>query len=314
MENTSCIICHKNNTVVVGTKAIVHKQGQEVQATNVLCRTCGLVFMNPRPDEAEYQDIYKRYSEERHSHTTTEAIIQYINSVENKTKGESVAEFLRPYIHSGMKALDIGAGVGVLAAALRDRLKIDITAIEPGVLLAKTASDYYKLPFFNGNFDQYVETNKNGKFDLLVLHHVFEHFSDPIKELYKLKQSLASNGILYIEVPNILDFKKPVNQFFDLLHPFSYSLETLHQVLKMGGFKIIAWNKSKRWRIQIIAVPVNDSRSALADGETNNRFIAVRTRVFLFKRRMIDIVKKLCPPKFWQKLVLSTDVCKIKNK
>ena len=292
MENTSCIICHKNNTVVVSTKAIVHKQGQEVEATNVLCRTCGLVFMNPRPSEVEYQDIYKRYSEERHSHNTSEAIIEYIKSVENKSKGKSVAEFLRPHIRIGGRALDIGAGIGVLAAALNDHLKIDVVAIEPGVLLSKVASEYYKLPFFNGNFDQYVVAHPNERFDLIVLHHVFEHFSDPMKELAKLQQSLTPNGILYIEVPNILDFKKPVNQFFDLLHPFSYSPATLNQVLKMGGFKIIAWNKNKHWRIQIIAAPMEDARPAVG-GETNSRFTAVRTRMFLLKRRLVDRLKSI---------------------
>lgn len=293
MENTLCIICHHNNTVFVATRAIVEKQGEEVEAVNVLCRTCGLVFINPRPSADEYQEIYKRYSEERHSLDTPELIVKYIKSIENKTKGQSVAEFLRPYIHSGARALDIGAGAGVLAAALRDYLKIDVTAIEPGVLLAKTVSEYYQLPFFNGNFNQYIAAHSNEQFDLLILHHVFEHFSDPVKELFKLKQKLAPDGILYIEVPNVLDFKKPVNQFFDLLHPFSYSPTTLNLILSLGGFKIINWNKNKRWRIQIIAALKNDARPAVADSALDDRYTVWHTKYFLYWRRINDFLNKL---------------------
>lgn len=296
MTNVNCIFCGGNKIKVIAAKGILHKSGEPLDFRNVICKRCGLVYINPRPTDQEYLDLYAKYGETRHSLRSEESIISYIQSVENKPKGKEISEFVSKYVPKGGRALDIGCGVGTVARALRDTLDMEACGIEPDPLLAKTVSKYFNFEIFSGTLDDFLSKNKTTKFDLLILHHVFEHFTDPFLKLRSLEGLLKEGGVLYIEVPNILDFKKPVNQFFDLLHPYSYSLPTLNKVLNLGGFKIIAHNKEKQWRLQVIAAPKSDLREELNDPSLNSRKVVARTRRFLFKRRTIDIFNKFIRP------------------
>lgn len=293
MQSIACILCQKNNTIIVGRQAIVRKQGQAVQSINVMCRNCGLVFINPRLESQEYESLYQDYGERRHSLNTKEEINAYIKTSLGGPKGEQVAGFLKPYVRHGDAALDVGVGAAAIAMALKDKLGLDVQGIEPGVLLGRTVSEYCRLPVFIGLLENYAQKFSEKKFDLIVLHHVFEHFTLPVETLQLIGQLLRPNGIVYIEVPNVLDFKKPVNQFFDLLHPFSYSPATLNRVLGIGGFKIIDWNKNKRWRIQIAAAFKADSRPAIKNSALADRHVAWRTKWFLYWRRLNDCLIKL---------------------
>jgi 2-polyprenyl-3-methyl-5-hydroxy-6-metoxy-1,4-benzoquinol methylase len=288
-----CPLCGGIKHKIVSTRGIIQKAGEEVLVTNVLCARCGLVFINPRPEKQEYKSLYQDYGERRHSLNTKEAIIAYINTASGGLKGERVTGFLKTYVHRGGAALDVGVGAGTIAVALKDKLGLEVQGIEPGVLLGQTVSEYCRLPVFIGLLEDYAQKFSEKKFDLIVLHHVFEHFTLPIETMKLLRQLLRPNGIVYIEVPNVLDFKKPVNQFFDLLHPFSYSPATLKRMLILGGFKIIDWNKNKHWRIQIVAAPESDPRPAVANSAFDGRYTAWRTKWFLYWRHLNDYLTRL---------------------
>lgn len=290
MEIVSCALCGSNNTTVVAKKGILHKFGAAFDVRNVICNVCGLVFINPRPTNEEYEKIYLQYGEKRHSLDTKEAIEQYVKMAGVKNKGAQIVDFLMNFIKPGGTALDIGTGAGSVAVALRDHLKMKVEGIEPGVSLAKTVSDLQNFPVFNGNLDDFLKKYPDKKFDLLILHHVFEHFTDPAQRLREFLSMLNSGGLVYMEVPNVLDFKKPMYQFFDLLHPYSYSPVTLAMMLARSGFKIIAWNKNKRWRIQVLIAPMADQRPALETIELKDPSIATATKHFLWRRRLNDMV------------------------
>lgn len=290
METVVCALCGGQQITVVATKGIMQKLGRPVDVTNVMCNRCGLVFMNPRPSEQEYSAIYQQYGEQRHALNSKEAIIAYLRSIEKKSKSNDVAEFLRPYVSAGGRAVDIGAGQGMLVKALRDKLGLDIQGVEPGILLSTTVQEYLGVLMFTGTLDDFLKTNPGENFSLIVLHHVLEHFADPVARLRALRGLLQPGGVVYIEVPNVLDFKKPVYQFFDLLHPFSYSPTTLAGMLKQGGFKIIGWNETKHWRTQIIVTSSADPRMEIIASVFKEPHPEKITKQFLLKRKLIDLV------------------------
>src|SRR3989338_3100216 len=242
--------CGGTKTTVLATKGILHKGEMPRDCTTVICETCGLVFMNPRPSKEEYNRLYAQYGEERHSLDSETAVLNYIKGKEIglKKKASSIINFLKPHIPSAGTVLDIGTGIGTMSVAMRDQLHWEVEGIEPGVSLAKIISKQFGLNIFNGTLDDFLKNYPEKKFDLLILHHVFEHFTEPVKRLRELLNMLNSGGLIYMEIPNVTDFKKPVHQFFDLLHPYSYSPTTLQNIVEASGAKIIAWNKEKPYR------------------------------------------------------------------
>ena len=83
----------------------------------------------------------------------------------------------------------------------------------------------------NINFENrdFLEDNFNDKYDLIILSHVIEHFTDLDKIINKLKKLLNPNGVLYILTPGVLNFEKYgflnlVNQFKRTLFYFIFKM------------------------------------------------------------------------------------------
>ena len=55
-----------------------------------------------------------------------------------------------------------------------------------------------------------------GKMDVVVMHHVLEHFHDPNLRIRELKKVLKSNGKLFIVIPNINCF---LFKYYKVLQP-----------------------------------------------------------------------------------------------
>ena len=86
------------------------------------------------------------------------------------------------------------------------------------------------------------------EFDLIIISHVLEHVSDPIKFLLIARKKLKYNGYLYVEVPDIQRPKLRVlySSFFASPHLFLFSSRTLRIILSKAGLKVIAAGNSER--------------------------------------------------------------------
>ena len=71
---------------------------------------------------------------------------------------------------------------------------------EPGNLYSSYARDLKGLDVQNCGWENY---ECKEKVDLVTAFHVFEHLTDPLKALQKAVSWLKTNGLIYIEVPNM---------------------------------------------------------------------------------------------------------------
>ena len=69
---------------------------------------------------------------------------------------------------------------------------------------------------------------------------------------------------MYIEVPDVNGYKKPQAQFFDLLHPISFSDTSMYWTLHYAGMKAVWKNDNKPTRLQIIAQRSEDAKDEVA--------------------------------------------------
>ena len=61
--------------------------------------------------------------------------------------------------------------------------------------------DKFNLDLRQGSFDDVI--NQGEKYDVVILNHVIEHFTDLISDLQKIKKIIKPNGIIYVGIPNI---------------------------------------------------------------------------------------------------------------
>lgn len=92
-----------------------------------------------------------------------------------------------------------------------------------------------------------MEYKPSGKFEVILLVGVAEHFDNPPEKLeYICQKLLKGNGILYMEVPNCMAYSGAPNTegFYRISHgtkqmEWHYKRETWEQMIEAAGFEIL---------------------------------------------------------------------------
>lgn len=295
-----CPICLRDNTKIIFTKGNLDKD-----LINVICKNCGLVFINPRPGKEEYDNFHKEEFLLEKSIKTLDNIKPKINESDLKIK-KSIFIFLNEYIGEGQNISDIGCGYGTLLNIIRKVKKANVFGVELGNLDVAAAKEYYGLNLFHGSLEQFAENPENWeKFDVIVMHHTFEHLPDPLVSLGQIKKLLKSGGVLYIGVPNIMNLKKRPEIFFQRAHPFSYSPHSLKLMLEKAGFGIIKFNRNAGYPggMEAVATPNKQTiyDKTLIEGSNYNdvaEYIKNKRRVFSAARMFRDTLLFYMPKKW----------------
>lgn len=228
---TACPSC-ESNSLLPFLEAKDRHYGIQGVFPIMQCGECSLVFLNPMPDEptltALYPDDYYAYQEYHSKNDQLKLLIKRLCLVSIHTKDPS---FLSPG-----RALDIGCGSGKFLAEKKvegwEAFGVEVSSngarvgIENGINI------------FNGTLDQ--AAFEENYFDYIRLNHSFEHITRPNETLQEIHRILKPEGKLMIGVPNIDSanhrlFKKYWWYMGAPVHPFTYSVKTLSQILEKNN-------------------------------------------------------------------------------
>lgn len=225
----SCDFCESNDY-----ELLYDKGRYNISINNVICKKCGLVYINPRKSEKEIEDYYKSKYREIYSNTK----IVTSKSIEDcEQRAIQHIDYLKEYLFDKIKILDIGCSAGNFLKIVRENYKdCDLNGIEANKNFSKYGKSVYNLDIFNGMLEKY-KTKK--KFDLIYMSHILEHFESPSRALLKVNSLLNENGYLFIEVPTILYPYISLDFFFQDAHLFTFSPMTLQSYLIKYDFYII---------------------------------------------------------------------------
>ncbi len=177
------------------------------------------------------------------------------------THGEEYASKLLQFVDEQLKfqrkelnILEIGSGTGEKLKAIKDQItsmgyEVNATAFDYSSEAIESCRDK-DLAGEIGGFDEVLKNVQ--KFDFVILSHVVEHLTNPIEELKKVREFLAEDGLLYIEVPGIFTLKSSADYCFDYnlycvhAHMYNFSFKTLNFVLREAGFHCLKGNEFVR--------------------------------------------------------------------
>lgn len=216
------------------------------------CRECALRWLDPRPRQDVYDDLYRWYyyeSVEEFDEANFRIALQERNLIFLDR-----LQRLQGMVPKGARILDVGAASGDFVAAAR-RLGFKGEGIEPSDLARKSAFEKHCLELKSSLAD--LESGCN--FHVIHLNHVLEHILDPLEFLASLSGRLTEGGFLAIEVPyqfdNIVearhrllarDNSRPFS-IYSIHHPFFYSPRALRRLLVTAHFEKVAlttWNRN----------------------------------------------------------------------
>ncbi|WP_163835513.1 class I SAM-dependent methyltransferase [Spartinivicinus ruber] len=294
MEFLACSLC-KNKDFHIISK--IERNFLPLQT--VVCKTCSLVFTNPRPKKEWYNNFYEKHFRQFYDDIDTPTL-EYANSKESLHKHSSNIELLSPYLEAKGAVLDIGASEGnFLRLFQQSKPNWQLTGIEPNPLFADFARKEFNLQnIITGPFPSAL--NRNDKFDLVHTGHVFEHILEPNEFLDECYNRLNTNGLLFIDVPNA-ECKKSGIRYLHVAHVYHYSLTTISALLRNHGFDVIQYRDNltgappkyrKPWTLQVIAKKLPQSEKILKIPEIDAEKVSKRLK----KLWRMPLKKKV---KFW---------------
>lgn len=200
------------------------------------CEVCGGIQKSATPDFlADIGRIYDAY-DVYYQGGGLEQIVFDSQSGGTMRRSELISNCLlsSKILPESGKAIDIGCGNGSFLRALSDRLPsfefIGLELDDRHLAALRTIRGFVEL-----RHDRV--TAIAGRFDFISMIHALEHFIDPLETLQALRKNLTSVGVIYIQVPNVLE--NP----FDLLiadHVSHFSSASLGALLSRAGFEIVS--------------------------------------------------------------------------
>lgn len=200
----------------------------------VMCRSCKLIFVNPRPTlnelSAYYDENYKAYKLSlRGTMLAEEEVIKW------EGKYKSIV-YHQP---GGRRILDVGCGDGVFL----HRMQMggwEVTGVETSNRPVEYTRSVLGLEVFNGELK--AAHFASNYFDVITFWQVFEHISDPHETLQEVFRILAPGGLLIIEVPNIATpafwfFGKHYSFLQIPFHLYFFCPSTLRRITESAGFR-----------------------------------------------------------------------------
>ena len=231
-ESIACL-CGEHQEKHIEVLATIDRWGLPVRTG--LCKSCGLVRIEPRHNSSIYESIYKNiYWELSHgAKDLTEK--RFLLSV--KRAKPFADHLINNYKFAGKKLLEIGASYGAGLYRLKDEDCKKLVGYDYDKEFLKKGREYTGLDLRYGGVDEAL-IDKD-KYDLVILRHVFEHFLKPSRELSSLSELLEEDGMLFIEVPGVFTVSfwyDDLLEYFDFFHPYSYTLSTLKNEMSKSGY------------------------------------------------------------------------------
>lgn len=266
-EYVCCTLCGRDNTESVFE---VEEQitGDHEKFRIVKCKTCGLVYVNPRPSKDEIAAYYapKNYcvhqplARRRKIRQRVKTLVQEsLPGYCTRTRKSRLVlgrlfgllllqhmEIVVPFKEDG-RILDVGCANGGMIGWMK-RYGWDIHGVDVGKEACQIA-EKQGLKTFCGHLHEAQYPTEY--FDVIVISHVLEHVHDPLSLLQECNKILKKDGLLIIAVPNFgcFDSQLYVRNWFQIdtpRHLYHFTLETLDAMINAAGFQVNKWKPKLR--------------------------------------------------------------------
>jgi 2-polyprenyl-3-methyl-5-hydroxy-6-metoxy-1,4-benzoquinol methylase len=218
----NCVCCNSSST---------RFYRQELHYILNKCKSCSLVYLT----NADHEDV-EFITQVENNEVEFWSVPNLFHKYDSIFKGffNQRLERIKKY-NNGNKYFDLGAGYGFWQQFLMDEGNI-CDSIEPDNSCYKYAKEEFHIA--NITHTRFEEYQTNNKYNAITMIDVLEHLNEPKKMLYKTREMLEENGVIYIQVPNVLGLKIPWGHNLGLpFHLWQFNKKSLYKLLENSGYE-----------------------------------------------------------------------------
>lgn len=256
----NCVVCGHENFCPIEAY-----ESDRIKTNYMACSHCGLVVMNPMPTDDELKEYYS----DNYWELSGDAVKQSLQK--QQSRAAHLKKYIklntRPHFFKDVSSIsEIGSSFGVTLHHLGTYVKsiggeARLFAIEPSQNSVRIGQDYYKGINLLGFTVEDLSYNYDATFDLIILSHVLEHFTNPVASLTLIADKMTDSSLLYIEVPNF--YGHPSVQY---AHNYCFTETSLMNCLAVAHLKPVEVNLF--WHSRIF--PMNITCLARKDSDTTS--------------------------------------------
>lgn len=248
--------------------------------TLVQCVQCALVYQSPRVADDEIVLLYPAEYEPFQTSVTDEAFIG--------RELRRTTAFVNGCVRHAGRLLDVGCGAGDFLYVMRQLYPAwEVAGIEPNGGAAARAAER-GLDVQQGTLDDISEASK---YDVITLWNVLEHVPDPLPLLYKVRDRLASGGMVCLAVPVYDSWEAHLFGRYWVgwelpRHMVAFNRRSIVDMLNAAGLRVVQQASMSGTYYGFV------QSAALAIGAAGGSFTIRRiTAALLFSRPMRVIIK-----------------------
>jgi 2-polyprenyl-3-methyl-5-hydroxy-6-metoxy-1,4-benzoquinol methylase len=275
-EFVPCPLCGMNDSSLTYTRA---DEGKIVR-----CNSCGLLYLNPRPQASAIADFYDEsyFSAGGHGSAYRDYVAQQATLLKwGEHPALTAMDLLCKRISPFRKRLvDVGCGDGTLLNLARSR-GFDVLGVELSAHMANFVRETYKIEVIEKPLEEAGLGDES--FDVVIGQEVLEHLTDAVGWLREVRKILKPEGTLLLTTPNAGCAKAYGELWLGFRMSFEhltfFDTATVTRALKSAGLGIVGiWTRGK----------------GVADN--SRRTLRYRRLVERVRRRVVALCPPLLPP------------------
>lgn len=210
---------------------------------SVLCMKCGTVRINPYLDATSLKDFYTHFYQKMYAR----AIELDSYFLRQASYGKKVLSLSQHFLNPESWICEVGCGAGGALKVFQDR-GYQVAGCDYSNELIEKGKHRGIENIYYGSLDA-IANNLNGvKFDLIYLHHVFEHLNDPLSFLKNCQKYLTPQGKIIIIIPDVSkidEYKCPAGdllRYLHIAHKYNFSFAGLQKMCHQAGYIVSKLN------------------------------------------------------------------------
>ena len=235
MTYVACNLCGSNDYTVRFEQGVA----QVNQIVN--CKSCGLMYANPRTKEVD-SVLIENYDPEFVLSAIVNQDSQRLEKEALQVKDyEKTRAFLDKHYPQKGKLIEVGSGLGYLLNFFKED-GWNVLGFEPNVGMCRYAESEFGIKIIPTILEKAELEDRS--VDVVLMMQVLEHVSDPYSTLKEVYRILKPGGIFVMETPryDTLMFKLLGKRERNLScngHIYFFTTSTLEKLATKGGFTVL---------------------------------------------------------------------------